>query len=556
MKAAASYIAFLSIVIANQAPAFTGEEHQILADSAFSVVLCEVSVINSDSVYSLECGDVAINFSEKFWNGRSFGTLVAELAKDDFAEYRFHERGQTVMEQLQSLSRVPIDEVCQLALTSDTAIFDTKQNFWASGKDDKNNVVASYLIYHLAAIQLAANGSSPKLDADECLRRSLMCEALAQGFLADCFSSGHMVLQRDDPLAAFHRRNLREAHRLHSLQGIFVINASGDVWQAFGDNVLFWYEPTYYHLLEASLASLREVLAAFYLGQKCPIPQKLKKWLDENGPAISAEKLLESWLNSPVSALYNTPEPPTLLPTLMHLPMPVTASWSMRIETNGLEHVHRRHHYPQLSNSIFHDSSLDHLDKTFLYDVKKLPAWMVPKPLQGQPPVAPQTLVRTDPDWASVQFLQDLYPAPSYKGGLVQVGCQWQFKKGQQQPMFGLGLGLIENALLIKNVDVGINYHLNVTRNQEDLLSATFGCSLPSFFPWKIAGWIDGVRIEGGPALNVENNSSIGSAFAVGVVSKPVTFGFTYAAVSLQIMYVGYTPISYQDGVGLRLIVQ
>jgi hypothetical protein len=122
--------------------------------------------------------------------------------------------------------------------------------------------------------------------------------------------------------------------------------------------------------------------------------------------------------------------------------------------------------------------------------------------------------------------------------------------------VFGAGLGLIENALLIKNVDVGINYHLNTAPNQEDLLAATFGCSIPSPFSWKIAGWIDGVRIEGGPALKVENNSTIGSAFAIGVVSKPVTFGFTYAAVSMQIMYVGYTPISYQDGVGVRLIVQ
>lgn len=555
MKRFTSYIVSLLMVVTNQAVAFTGEEHQTLADSAFFSVIREISLPGSDSGYSLNCGSVDIYHSQLIENGRSFGSLVAELAKDDFTKCRFHARGQTVMEQLQLLPRTVIDDIWQEAHASDSLIFSSNEHFRAKATSNMDNVITRYLAYHLVAIQFAANDFSPKLDAVICLRSALMWEALAQGYLADCFSSGHMVLYWEDPLAALHRRNLHEAHDQHSMQGIFVINAKGDVWQAFGDGILFWNDPSYHHLVEACQASLREVLIAFYLGQNCQLPPELKDWLVQNGQQLPAGELVEKWLHLPVIELYDTPQPPTLLPSLMHLPMPITATWSRRIDSANSENLSRRHHYPQFNTAGNNDTTLIGLDVNFLYHLSEVPGWMIPQPFQAQPPVLPQSLIRLDPNWASVQFVQDLYHTPSYKGTLLFGGYQGVFRNEQSQPIIGIGKGLLEDALLIKNVDVRMQCHFNAGLLQEDVIATPVGGTLINPILSKLASLLKGIRVEGGPALMLGEDPSFGFAFALGLTSNSIPMGFTYAAASFEIIYFGYTPENDIHGIGLRVIL-
>ncbi len=555
MKRFTFYQLTLAIVITNQALAFTSEEHKTVADSVFCSVIRQISILGSDSNYSLNCGGVAINLSHPLGDGKSFGALVAELANDDFVKERFHNRGQTVMEQIQPLSRTLIDDLGQQALASDSEMFSLNKHFRTKDKCQVDNVVARYLAYHLVAIKFAANDFSPKLDGDFCLQQALTWEALAEGYLADCFSSGHMVLCWNDPLAVIHQRNLREAHRHHSFQGIFVINAKGDVWQAFGDGVLFWNDPSYHHLFEASQASLNEVLIAFHIGQNCQLPAKLNDWLKQNGAPLADEELLEKWLRSPVIELYHTQQPPALLPSLMHLPMPVTATWSRHIESATSEGFARRQHFPQFSASGFYDSTLIGLDKTFLYQPSSVPSWLIPEPFQARPAASPQYLVRSDPDWASVQFVQDLYDAPSYKGALVYFGYEGVFENDQNQPVFGLGKGLMEEALLIKNIDIRIQYHFNAGLIRQDVLATPFGGTIINPISSKLGSLIKGIRVESGPALMLGEDPSFGIAFAFGLASNAIPLGFTYAAATFEIVYFGYTPTNDIHGAGLRVIL-
>ena len=53
-----------------------------------------------------------------------------------------------------------------------------------------------------------------------------------------------------------------------------MINARGDAWQTFGDRLLTWYGPTYAHVLEACVSSLREVLLAWRMAAgEVPAPR-------------------------------------------------------------------------------------------------------------------------------------------------------------------------------------------------------------------------------------------------------------------------------------------
>jgi hypothetical protein len=134
-------------------------------------------------------------------------------------------------------------------------------------------------------------------------------------------------------------------------------------------------------------------------------------------------------------------------------------------------------------------------------------------------------------------------------------GYQGVFGNDQSQPLIGLGKGLFEEGLLIKNVDVRIQYHFNVGPLREDVLATPVGGCLINPIPSKLAAWIKGIRIEGGPAVMFGDNPSFGFAFAMGLASNAIPMGFTYASATFEVVYFGYTPERDLHGVGLRCIL-
>ncbi len=516
-------------MLATTASAWDREEHRTLGDSVFEAVMRECASSADSSGFKLSMSDSLISISRAAWSGATFGDREALHSADDFAAARFHERGMTILEQL---ANAPLGS--------------------SSRGSNPQNVAAAFLVEHLKALRLASQAARTDTDVTGILLWALEQEAKAQGYLADAFAAGHILSYREGLFTWLARRNRREAHDYHRDRGVYAVNARGEVWQTFGDGLLNWYPPTYQAVHDACAASLKEVLVTWYLSHGAALPDSLSRWLEVAAPGRPASELVAQWLSSAGAQEYYSKY---RLPSLMYLPMPVAAVWSFRTDSLDQHGVRIRHNYPQLREDGLHDPDTRGLDLNFLRPRASVPAWMIPAPLQNPSTTGAYNLIRSDPNWASVRYTQDRTAPPSYKGLLVQAGGELTVRDGKSHfgGSIGLGYGIFDDLLLVKNVSVAATFMPSFYEVNDRLLTTTAGLD----FDLPGNGWPKALRLEGGCAIGLgENLKDFGPIFALGLDSKVIPIGFTYAGVSWRLQYQWFSLDQPVSGPTLILILQ
>jgi hypothetical protein len=546
-------IIILCSLICLEAQAWEKREHQQLGDSAYFSVMGQCCQPFGDTAFLLvEDSDSSI-FPHQLWQGMTFGQICEQLAENDLVRSRFHDRGKTILDQLRSLTTEHIDvawnEISAPSINNPAAIFSESDIFppdFSAG-----NVVSTYLLYHLLALRMAESAARSETDVQMRLRRAMVLEAIAQGYLADAFSAGHILTPVSDLFEPLHPRNTKEAHNFYRSQGVYVINSLGDAWQTFGDGLMHWYVPTYRPVYKACCYSLKELLAVFYQTGEYLVPTALKSWLNVVTVDIDPDQMVSSWLLSRNGDSYFTE---WRMPTLMLLPMPVAASWSFRTQEKDEHGIRRRYHFPQLREEGLHDPDLTAIDREFLYSRSAIPDWLIPPLFLRAKPVAPDSLIRSHPDWASVSWIQNRYAPPSYKGLLIHVGGQLVYSDGDSQTggIAAIGYGLWDDLLLIKNVSISTAILPSAYEPERLLLvpSAGFGV------PFSIIQWFKTLRIDAGAAFGLRSKyDAIGGMFAIGIDSKAWPIHFTNAGLTWRLKYQWFYLDRKLNGPALELIL-
>jgi hypothetical protein len=493
------------------------DEHRLLADSAFAGVLREVGTGEGGAVRFASPFGFTVEPGMSLWEGDSFGLLCARFAQDDLAPARFQERGQTILQQLDALSAAAVEAGWQASREAAAPV-----------AHPGRNVVASYLLHHLIALRFARLAGTDGPEGHAALLQGLRYEAIALGYLSDAFSASHLLVPRRDALAALHRTNTREAHHFYRTEGAFVVNAAGDAWRTLGDKVLLWYAPAYRHVLDACRTSLREFFLVYLTALPGhPLPPRLAAWAHTVAAGQPLPDVAAAWLAAQDGPAYYAH---THLPTLLLLPMPVSATWSIRSAEVDAHGIRTRKHAPQLRDPGLHDPDLQNIDPEFLYAAAALPGWIVPDVLRSAPP---EELIRSHPDVASVRFIQERDFSPSYKGPLLRMGVSLTTQEGDLGASLGAGYGLWDNLQLLRKVSL----NATVTRFSGDaprtLLTGQAGLSLP----FGVSPLTEAVRLELGYAYALPSPADHGAVVAVGLETATLPLGFTYAGTTLRLMY-------------------
>ena len=511
-------------LLAHPADTFSWEkdEHQILANLAFDSTLSFCGIKFTDSLIFLPGQDVDIILGKEFWNGESFGKIAAIFSGGDVSQSRCQIRGYTINQQLEPLSAEIIDNVWERIKNSPDDI--------KSVEVTDQNVVFNYLLYHLIALRFAELSGKEHPDAKEFMRYALIYEAVAQSYLSDAFSAGHLLLYLFDYLAPFSNYNNQVTHDFYCTEGVYVLNAQGDCWRTFGDRLMQWYSPSYNHVLEACTKSLRELFLVYFVSHKVEVPRPLSKWANSIDSELSAGELIEPWLITYRGDKYFSENK---MPVLLCIPIPVAATWSVRTEQVNRYGIHKRKHYPQLSEKKFHDQDLNEIDTEFLYSKSLIPDWMIPEFLPND---TLQNLIRYHPDVASVRYMQKRYLPPSYQGFLLSAGGTIVFNNDETNfgTSLGVGWGFADEFLFaITKPSLIFSGMYFFSDNSEWLLTADmgFGINIPVFnifYP----------RFEFGYSWGFQSPYKGGAGMiALGLDSKTVPLGFSYAGLTFRLKY-------------------
>lgn len=448
------------------------DEHRALADSVFTHFLnrCKCSEFTSE---------------KPLWKDLTFAGIAGRETDFDLVAARFHDRGKTILEQLQGLSSDDVTKLMAIVTGPDSPDGLYPQEL------SQPNVIRSYLLHHLAALRLAEHDN---------VRKALIFEAMAQSFLIDAFSSGHMLVPMGDLFYGLHPVNTQDAHGHFSVEGTFVMNSHGQVWRAFGDGLLEWYDRSYDHIYEACLTSLQEVFLVYYRS-KGIVPDVLKQWAE----ILPQKDIIHEWTQSHDAAFYLDS---LRMPALLLIPVPVAAAWSIRrheVDANG---SHLRSYYPQVRECRDVRFRSDNIDEEFLHAAASYPAWALPDFF-----LAPQShldsLIRYDTAVASVKYVQERYFPPSY-GGLLLAGS-WSLGSTEHYYAISAGMDLGADLLMIDKLSAecsfinfrgsyerrlvspaaGFSFHPGLLFQSEDLPAIHVACG----YAW---GWTEQHSAHGG----------------------------------------------------------
>jgi hypothetical protein len=506
---AAVILHIVLVASGRQAFGWSSDEHLRLGDSVFQSALRALDLDDAN------LGDL------------NFGRICAEYAATDLSSDRFHEYGQPILKQLRHLTKDRIEQYRRIAITDiDDQASREPTSFPA------RNVVEGFLIHHIIALRLA-DSAARDVNRPFLLHRALRFEAMAQGYLADAFSAAHLLVPAHQPLGFLQRRNIIEAHNFHRDRGVYAVNALGDIWQTFGDDLLEWYEPTFRAVFAASVTSLKEVLAAT-LSRNPEAPNRLMQWCDSIAKPDSWNQCLASWLQDGSGEYYARD---ARLPSLLHIPMPVSATWSRYAEDPGEIDVNgyrRRYHYPQLADPGMHDTDLDGIDASFLFSGKDVVPSMIPAPFRNLPPAMTDSLVRHDPAWASVRWIQTRYRPPSFRGLLLHAGFQhgWTNRNHQSAATAGLGYGILDEFLVFRNFSLDALVISKNSLDEDFMLLMTSGFGIKSPLPSILRAF----HLEVGGAVGFPGQDG-GATIGLGLDGQVLPLRVTYAGVTMRVMY-------------------
>ncbi len=540
-------IVFLLGVGAHSVLAADADERWRVPDSALAVVVREVDSTGGMAEASLWFLRSA--GSPDMVALRRFGEIAAFSGPAHLSPFRFHEMGKSVLEQLRALRS---DDVKRAIGAAQAAAGGSPENL-PSVALKETNVLANYLLHHLAALHLADQAASSSDGRPALLESALAYEAKAEGFLVDAFSAGHMRVPMGGILRWLHVANTEAAHSFYGSDGLYVVNSRGDVWQAFGDGVTQWYTPSWEHVIEACCVSLRELFfLSAYRTDSLTVPARLAKAVGNPGPAVG------SWLAIEAGEFFYTR---AMLPALMLIPFPVSATWSVRTADTDQHGLRIRKQYPQIrdgeTEAGFHDSTLTGPAAKMLYPWEALPSWMLPDawlPRQyvgnqrvrdlpaGRKRTLASWLIKSDTLVTSVQYVQELDYPPSYAGVITSVGGGSLRVSGSPAGMVAGSVGysphwgFLPEYLGKFHVSGSVSLQGSLNRSEGMLLSGKVGFTLPvSLFgidPDSPAGKIHGVRLEAG---HTEGLSALlhyrGPMLCMGLETVTIPLGFTYAGV-------------------------
>ncbi len=520
------------------AAAWTVDEHRLLADSVLRVATAPLDPATRarlrGALRAPWRGDRTAEATP------TFASMCAEAAVDDHSAGRYHLERRTVLEQLEGLGAARIDTLTNRARRGDQDLLrGDRHRLRGRVRDlDVGNVVANYLVHHVAALRIAADAAAPAFaaragasDADSLLRWALLYEAIAQGFLADAFSAGHLMPPPGRRLRALHPTNRQRLHDHYGSQGLYVLDARGETWHTLGDRLLLWYGPSFDHVFDACLASITEVLVA---GRGGTIAQGIA------GP---------EWLSR------------MRLPALLRIPTVAIATWSVSTDSLDTHGLRIRHHYPQLRETGGHDPTLEPGEVRRLPTAAALPDWMIAPELFKTDPLV---LVREHPDYASARFIQPRRPPASFKGIVASVGQAWfQGATGAGgQLRYGLGYAPSgESPLVLRRMSVDALLLEPIATDGPRPVAFTVGFSfkLPGLGIWREPWlrWIEYVRFSGGHAWGrVPPPLHDGARYTVGIESPPLPVKLTNAAVCLRLEGEWWRFKQPRRGVALGVVLQ
>jgi len=536
-------------------------EHRLMADSALAVVLRDCGAIESDDGWCFRPSNSC--FHKRLWNGKNFGEICSVSSEDELVSARFQERGKTILEQLRSLGSPQLSEILQQQLLADQAnriMPPQKSPPLPNIPLSDRNVIVNYLVYHLAALHYAKRAGEQKTGG--WLELALTYEAIAEGYLLDAFSAGHLLVPLSDPFAFLHPLNTKVAHDYYNNEGAYVIDSRGDVWLTFGDRLFEWYAPTFEHSFNALTSSLRELFLVHYAYiDSTDIPKCLSRIIDTNQQSMTIPSIVRGW-----TATYDLKDYYELLqmPTLLRLPVPISATWSISALTS--DSLRQRVHYPQVRESEedpgFRDPDKADIDEEFIYPKKALPTWLLPDRwiphdslhghhLSDLPPgrrdTLAENLIRHDKTIASVRFEQERYIPPSYWGLLLTCGSGYLAYNGSTSAVAHVGVGyspaiaLLADVPLMDRFSAGATYTHFLDNGSRDLVAVSGGLSFSTGLkPYRLGTrkpfrYIEYVRFEGGHVWGLrEALRSHGGLVSVSLESGTIPFWFTFSGITIR----------------------
>jgi hypothetical protein len=497
-------------------------EHRILADLALDSTLSFCGIKFTDSLIFFPGEGEDIILSRLLWESKSYGKISAFCSGEDISQSRCQIRGYTINQQLEPLSAEIIDKVWERIKNSPEDV--------ESVEVENQNVIFNYLLYHLIALRFAELSGKKLYDGNEFLSYALIYEAVGQSYLSDAFSAGHLLLYLSNFLAPFSSYNNQITHNSYCFEGVYVLNAQGDCWRTFGDKLMQWYSPSFNRVLQACVKSLQEVFLVYFVSNKIEIPQQLSKWAKSIDSGLNPGELVELWINTHNGDKYFSE---IKMPALLCIPMPVTATWSVRTEQVDSHGIHKRKHYPQLSEEKFHDPDLNEIDTMFLYSRSSIPDWMIPEFLPND---TLQNLIRYHPDVASVRYMQNRYPPPSYQGFVLSVGSTLVLSDARNNfgVSFGTGWGFADQFLFtIVKPSINVSATHLFGDSGTWILIADMGCGINTavfsiFYP----------RIDFGYSWGFQSPYNGGAGkIGLGLDSETLPLGFTYAGLTFRLKY-------------------
>jgi hypothetical protein len=540
---AAATVAVPKLMLAGEA-----HEQRLLVDSAFTQVMRSCGIETQTQLLFDPGRGFTLCVAKDLWNGMRFARVcsLACSATDDLGFRRFHARGKTIAQQLEKLSSFAIESAWVQTLKCLDGNSMDVPCVLNSVAGVSHNVVQSYLLHHVIALRLACRAGEHGSGGQAEMIHALLLEALAQSYLIDVFSSAHMLVPMDDPFTWLHPLNTQECHDFYDRTGVYVINSRGDVWRSFGDRALRWYGFAFERVSEASATSLLEILNAYYQSvDGASFPAYLEGWRHAWAGHLprcfprGAKEFMDG------ESYYRDES----LPTLLLLPMPISAAWSMRLTELDSHKVHLRKHFPQLREDGLHDPDLNGIDETFLYPRSAVLPSMVPDMLASG---SLDSLIRYDPAISSVRFVQDRYRKPAFQGGIIRFGFGRGLGKDARPPggYLGLGLGLLNRLSL----ELGIGTSLSGQHVTLASVTSSACFELPEDFSRYL--WIfNALYLESGFVWGWKSPDKVETwKMGAGIASVTLPVGLTYVGVMIVVKAEVIFLNRPSSGVGLDLI--
>jgi hypothetical protein len=420
--------------LACSGPTWAPDFHRLIAETAFRDASLDSLEETTPAEWDRVFRDVRRHPGPLVLPRWTVGQLCSLYAADGSSPARFHESGRSIREELRALGSSAIDgawSAARRSLETGPTVRDLLQDR-PLDVSARPNVVQNFLLHHMVALRLAAADTS----RPAAWSLALAFEAAALGYLADAFDSGRLLIPKARGPFLWLSRSRADAIRHYSDAGVYVMNSRGQVWQAIGEVHTEWFHTPLFRVLDAARTAVRELLLVRHRADPdADLPPSVEAWARAVAPDGNVEEMVRSWL-APASgeSIYVR----TKLPSLLCLPMPISATWRVKVDPADELGVRPARHYPQLRSPGLHDPTLATHERPFLYSEDAMPPWLVPRFIAQR---GPEAVIREDRDVASVRFVQRPSVPPSWAGLSVSGEYGLRLRNTDVMPAYGAGLG-------------------------------------------------------------------------------------------------------------------